>query len=179
MMFLSQTGTPPKTVLVTSPLPGEGKTTVASNLAIALAKYGSTCLVDADMRMPTVGPSFHVTQKLGLEQYLQGTATLDQILCPSRDINNLAIIPSPMPAEFANYLLTGKPIKFLIKQLRERFDFVVIDTPPIIPYGGWGYPRRPRRANFPWSDIARYGVARGSQICSDPDCCVERCGWSK
>jgi capsular exopolysaccharide synthesis family protein len=134
MMFLSQTGTPPKIVLVTSPLPGEGKTTVANNLAIALAKYGSTCLVDADMRMPTVGPSFHVTQKLGLEQYLQGTATLDQILCPSRDINNLAIIPSPMPAEFANYLLTGKPIKFLIKQLRERFDFVVIDTPPIIPY---------------------------------------------
>jgi succinoglycan biosynthesis transport protein ExoP len=134
MLFLLQNGIPPKVVLVTSPLPGEGKTTVANNLAIALAKYGSTCLVDADMRMPTVGPSFHVAQELGLEDYLQGTATLDQILCPSRDINNLAIIPSPMPAEFANYLLTGKPIKILIKHLRERFDFVVIDTPPILPY---------------------------------------------
>jgi capsular exopolysaccharide synthesis family protein len=134
MLFLSQNGIPPKTVLVTSPLPGEGKTTVANNLAIALAKYGSTCLVDADMRMPSVGPSFHVAQELGLEHYLQGTATLDQILCPSRDINNLAIIPSPMPAEFANYLLTGKPIRLLIKHLRERFDFVVIDTPPILPY---------------------------------------------
>jgi len=134
MLFLSQTGIPPKIVLVTSPLPGEGKTTMANNLAIALAKYGSTCLVDADMRMPSVGPSFHVTQELGLEQYLQGTATLDQILCPSRDISNLTIIPSPMPAEFANYLLTGKPIKLLIKHLRERFDFVVIDTPPILPY---------------------------------------------
>jgi len=134
MLFLSQTGIPPKIVLVTSPLPGEGKTTLANNLAIALARYGSTCLVDADMRMPSVGPSFHITQALGLEHYLQGTATLDQILCPSHDINNLTIIPSPMPAEFANYLLTGKPIKLLIKHLRERFDFVVVDTPPILPY---------------------------------------------
>ncbi|MCU1226130.1 MAG: hypothetical protein JWQ42_4223 [Edaphobacter sp.] len=134
MLFLSQTGTPPKVVLVTSPLPGEGKTTVANNLAIALAKYGSTCLVDADMRMPTVGSSFHIAQELGLAHYLQGTASLDQILCPSHDIKNLTIIPSPMPAEFANYLLTGKPIRQLIEHLRERFDFVVIDTPPILPY---------------------------------------------
>jgi succinoglycan biosynthesis transport protein ExoP len=134
MLFLSQTGTPPKVVLVTSPLPGEGKTTVANNLAIALAKYGNTCLVDADMRMPTVGSSFHIAQELGLAHYLQGTASLDQILCPSHDIKNLTIIPSPMPAEFANYLLTGKPIRQLIEHLRERFDFVVIDTPPILPY---------------------------------------------
>jgi succinoglycan biosynthesis transport protein ExoP len=134
MLFLLQSGIPPKIVLVTSPLPSEGKTTVANNLAIALARYGSTCLVDADMRMPSVGPSFHIEQELGLQHYLQGTATLDQILCPSQDINNLAIIPSPKPAEFANYLLTGKPIKLLIQHLRDRFDFVVIDTPPILPY---------------------------------------------
>ena len=134
VLFLSEAVTQPKVVLVTSPLPSEGKTTVANNLAIALSKYGTTCLVDADMRMPTVGPSFHVAQELGLAHYLQGTASLDQVLCPLSDIDNLTILPSPMPAESANYLLTGKAIRQLIESLRSRFDFVVIDTPPILPY---------------------------------------------
>jgi capsular exopolysaccharide synthesis family protein len=134
MLFESQAEDPPKVVLITSSLPGEGKTTLANNLAIALAKHGRTCLVDADLRMPAVGVSFNVFSKLGLEQYLQGSATLDQVMFPSCDVPNLTIIPSTLPAEHINYLLTGGPIRSLMVRLRERFDFVVIDTPPILLY---------------------------------------------
>jgi len=134
MLFLSGTEDSPRVVLITSPLPGEGKTTLASNLAIALAKHGRTCLVDADLRMPTVGLSFKLLPELGVEHYLKGSATLDQVMLPSEDVKNLTIIPSTGPADHANYLLTGSAIRALMIRLRERFDFVVIDSPPILPY---------------------------------------------
>ena len=134
MLFSSQTEDPPRVVLVTSPLPGEGKTTLANNLAIALTMQGKTCLVDADLRMPSVGLSFKLFPRFGLEHYLQGSANLDQVMFPSAQVKNLTIIPAVAPAEHANYLLTGGPILKLVARLRERFDFVVIDTPPILPY---------------------------------------------
>lgn len=134
MLFLPQGEHPPKVVLITSPLPGEGKTTLANNLAIALTKYGRTCLIDADMRRPAVGASFNLYPNVGLEHYLEGSATLEQVSITSGEVKNLTIIPSTIPTESANYLLTGGPIKVLIGCLRERFDFVVIDTPPILPY---------------------------------------------
>lgn len=134
MLFVSKDEDPPKIVLITSSLPGEGKTTLANNLAIALAKHGKTCLVDADLRMPAVGGSFNLFPRVGLEHYLQGSATLDQVMLASHDVNNLTIIPSALPTEHTNYLLTGAPIRSLIVRLRDRFEFVVIDTPPILLY---------------------------------------------
>jgi succinoglycan biosynthesis transport protein ExoP len=134
MLFLSQPKHPPKVLLVTSPLAGEGKTTLANNLAIALAKHGRACLVDADMRKPAIGASFNLTSVTGLEHYLEGSATLDQVSFPSQDVKNLTIIPSTMPKDSAIQLLQDGRIKSLIARLRERFDFVVIDTPPILPY---------------------------------------------
>ena len=134
MLFASRTEDRPKVVVITSSLAGEGKTTVANNLAIALAKHGKTCLVDADLRMPAVSSSFNLLPRFGLEHYLQGSATLDQVMFASADVNNLTIIPAKLPTEYTNYLLTGGPIRSLMERLRERFDFVVIDTPPILLY---------------------------------------------
>jgi capsular exopolysaccharide synthesis family protein len=134
MLFSSQSEDPPKVVLVTSPLPREGKTTLANNLAIALTIQGKTCLVDADLRMPAVGMNFKLLPRFGLEHYLQGSASLDQIMFPCGVVKNLTIIPAVAPSDYANYLLTGGPILKLVARLRERFDFVVIDTPPILPY---------------------------------------------
>lgn len=134
MLFPPGTQDSPRVVLITSPLPGEGKTTLANNLAIALTKHGRTCLVDADLRRPTVGVSFKLLPKLGVEHYLKGLATLDQVTHQSGDVKDLTIIPSTGPADHANYLLTGSPIRALMIRLRERFDFVVIDSPPILPY---------------------------------------------
>ena len=134
MLFLSHTKNPPRVVLITSPLPQEGKTTLANNLAIALAQYGKTCLVDADMRMPNVGLAFNLRPTCGLEEYLQGSATLAQVSMPSKDVKDLTIIPCATPAEFPSYLLTGDPIKGLVRTLRMNFDYVVIDTPPLLVY---------------------------------------------
>ena len=130
MLFLSQPEHPPKVILLTSSLPGEGKTTLANNLAIALAKHGRTCLVDADLRKPAVGASFKLTPGTGLEHYLRGSASFDQVTYPSPQVRNLTIIPSIMPTGNAVELLTDEPVRILVKRLRERFDFAVIDTPP-------------------------------------------------
>jgi len=134
MLFLSQPEHPPKVILMTSSLPGEGKTTLANNLAIALAKHGRTCLVDTDLRKPAVGASFKLAPGIGLEHYLQGSASFDQVTYPSREVRNLTIIPSTRPTDSAVQLLTDEPVKILVKRLRERFDFAVIDTPPLLPY---------------------------------------------
>ncbi|WP_035354351.1 GumC family protein [Edaphobacter aggregans] len=134
LLFESPTEDPPRVILITSSLPGEGKTTLANNLAIALAKHGRTCLVDADLRMPAIGGSFNLLPTVGLEHYLQGSATLEQVMYPSGDVKDLTIIPSTTPTEHINYLLTGSPIRSFMMRVREHFDFVVIDTPPILLY---------------------------------------------
>lgn len=134
MLLLSLPGHEPKVILVTSPLPAEGKTTLADNLAVALTKHGRTCLLDADLRRPAVRASFRLAPQVGLKHYLQGSATLEEITSISTAIRGLAIIPSTMPSEDAIQLLTEEPFKALITQLREHFSFVVIDTPPIMPY---------------------------------------------
>jgi capsular exopolysaccharide synthesis family protein len=125
---------PLRVILVTSPLPSEGKTTLANNLAIALAKTGKTCLVDADLRRPTIGTCFHIPPGRGLEHYLQGVATLEQVCVQPPAVENLTIIPAMLPVQHAVHLLTHQRMNQLISQLREMFDFVVIDTPPILPY---------------------------------------------
>jgi capsular exopolysaccharide synthesis family protein len=133
MLFLSHSGNCPKTILITSPLPGEGKTTLVNNLAVALTNHGRTCLVDADLRKPMVSTRFKLSAVTGLEHYLQGTATLNQIKCSS-EVKNLTIVPSIKATDGAIQLLTGDAIRTLVAGLREQFDFVIIDTPPILPY---------------------------------------------
>jgi len=134
MLYLSDPKRPPRVLVVTSPLPAEGKTTLSTNLAITMAKQGRTCLVDADMRKPAVGNSFHLAPTFGLEHLLNGSATLDQVACASSAVENLTIIPTVSPTHSAIELLSDARMKALIARLRDRFDFVVIDTPPILPY---------------------------------------------
>ena len=134
MLCLSDPKRPPRVIVVTSPLPAEGKTTLSTNLAITMAKQGRTCLVDADMRKPAVGNSFHLAPTFGLEHLLNGSATLDQVACVSSAVENLTIVPTVSPTHSAIELLSDARMKGLIARLRDRFDFVVIDTPPILPY---------------------------------------------
>jgi polysaccharide biosynthesis transport protein len=134
MLFLSDPKRPPRVLVVTSPLPGEGKTTLSMNLAITMAKHGRTCLVDADMRKPAVGINFRLTPAFGLEHLLNGSATLDQVASLSTAIKDLTIIPAVNPTHSAIQLLSDGRMKTLITRLRDRYDFVVIDTPPILAY---------------------------------------------
>lgn len=122
-----------KTILVTSSLPGEGKSTTATNLAIALAQAGqSVCLIDADLRRPMVSDYLGLDRAAGLTTALIGAADIDDLLQPWGD-DNLFILTSgqipPNPSE----LLGSAEMKDLIVRLELAFDFVVIDAPPLLP----------------------------------------------
>ena len=134
-LLLSQPDHPPQVILVSSALPREGKTTVAANLAVTLAQLGDkTVLVDADLRKPGVGRLLNLSagKHAGLSSYLAGVSTLDLVTMPHPAIPNLAAIPTgPLPPNPAD-LLSSNKLTEAIAELRKRFKFVVIDSPPIL-----------------------------------------------
>lgn len=122
-----------KSLVVTSAVEAEGKTTVAVNLARSLVRDGSrTCLIDADLRQPAVASALGLTNDIGLSDLLAGTVSLTEALQDSGD-NGLVVLPSgptpPNPAE----LLGSHKMRELLTQLSASFDFVVLDTAPALP----------------------------------------------
>jgi len=118
---------------VTSSVMSEGKTFCSSNLAASLAQAGrKTVLIDADMRRPRVAKAFNLKITKGLSNYLIGACTLEEIITPT-EINGLDIISSgPIPPNPLD--LIGLPkMEQLIEQLKQRYDMIVIDTPPVGP----------------------------------------------
>jgi len=134
-ILLSQADHPPQVILVTSALPREGKTTAAANLAVTLAQLGdSTVLVDADLRKPGIGRLLNLgTGKYaGLSSYLAGVSSLDLVSVPHPAIPNLVAIPTgPLPPNPAD-LLSSHKLADAIAELRTKFKFIVIDSPPIM-----------------------------------------------
>jgi polysaccharide biosynthesis transport protein len=124
----------PQAVIVTSSLPGEGKTTVAVNLALALAQHQKTCLVDADLRRPCVAAACGIRSDTGLADVLLGSATLQDALVTMPDFPNLAILPGGKASDQSAHLIASMVMKPIIESLRARFDFIVLDSSPIIPY---------------------------------------------
>ncbi len=121
-----------RVVVVTSASAGEGKTTTVANLAVAFAQQGRhVVLVDADLRRARIHDVFGLGMEPGLTDMLVGNATLEQGVRPS-GIAGLSVIPAgtlpPNPLEF----LGGERMRDLLATLRERFDVVLIDTPPVL-----------------------------------------------
>ena len=134
-LLLSQAEHPPQVILMTSALPREGKTTCAVNLAVTLAQLGDkTLLVDADLRKPGISRALSLVdgKHAGLSSYLAGVSSLDLITVPHPAITNLAAIPTgPVPPNPAD-LLSSRRLAELIQELRKRYKFVVIDSPPVM-----------------------------------------------
>jgi len=124
----------PQAVLVTSSLPGEGKTTVAVNLALALSQHGRTCLVDADLRRATVAATFGLRVTKGLGDVLQGSMPLDEALIVMEDSPNLVILPAGQASEDCAHLIVSRAMKSVMNSLRMQFDFIIVDSAPILPY---------------------------------------------
>src|SRR3989441_1437061 len=127
-----------RTIVVTSTGPGEGKTVVASNLALALAKANQRVLfVDGDMRRPQVHCYFSKPQERGLSNFIVGNSEAGEVVRPS-GIPGLWLLPSglipPNPAE----LLGSTRFKDFLATLKERFDWVVVDSPPVMAGSGAG-----------------------------------------
>ena len=134
-LLLSQAEHPPQVILVTSALPREGKTTAAINLAVTLAQLGDrTLLMDSDLRKPGVRRALNLTtgRDVGLSSYLAGVCTLDEVMAPHPLISNLtALTTGPVPPSPAD-LLSSHRMREAIAELRRRFKFIVIDSPPIM-----------------------------------------------
>jgi capsular exopolysaccharide synthesis family protein len=133
ILFASPEDKPLKSILITSALPEEGKSFIASNLAIIFAQVNErVILLDVDMRRPSTHKSFNLEQKAGgLSNFLTGAVELEKIIRPT-PVPNLSIIPSgtipPNPSE----LLTSAKVKLLFDELKTRFDRVIMDSPPIL-----------------------------------------------
>ena len=121
-----------KLVAVTSAMAGEGKTATASNLGVVLAQLGRPVLImDCDLRKPRLHQVFKVSNRVGLVNQLTGTADLDTVIVPT-EVPNLWVLPSgPMPPN-PSELLASERLRELLRTLRGRFDYVIVDTPPAL-----------------------------------------------
>ena len=123
-----------KVFMITSPSPGDGKSTTIANLAVSIAQTNKrVCLVDADLRRPRLPKNFGVQFDTGSMQYLNGEATLDEVLRPCDFQTNLTLLTTGGRPKNPGELVASKGFADMLAELRSRFDFVLIDSPPVIP----------------------------------------------
>ncbi|MBY6190720.1 polysaccharide biosynthesis tyrosine autokinase [Microbulbifer agarilyticus] len=118
-------------ICVTSSAPSEGKTTISTNLSFSLGQLEKVLLIDADMRRPSVGRRFSVApSRPGLADILSGRFTVDE--CVVKDERSgIDIIPAGIRPEDPQRLLGSSQFQKLIKELRGKYDRIIIDTPPV------------------------------------------------
>ena len=132
-LLLSTTGHPPKVIVVTSATPSEGKTTAASNLAAILAQRDTrVLLIDGDLRRPNVHHRFGLNGKIGLTTVLTGATTLETTVQRVPEIPNLDILPSGPVPPFPTEMLSSEAMTATLKRCCELYNYVVIDSPPIL-----------------------------------------------
>lgn len=118
--------------MVTSPAPGDGKTTVLSNLALVLAQAGKRVLViDADLRRPTLHKAMGVESRPGVTELIEGEVQPEEAIKETEQ-QNLFVLPVGQHCEEPSELLESIRFANLINEMRERFDVVLIDTPPVL-----------------------------------------------
>lgn len=132
-VLLSRPGGGPKIILVTSCVPGEGKSTITANLAVSFAQHGKkVVIIEADMRRPTMKHVLNVPNDKGLSAFLAGSLTFDQAVLRGVQVPTLDILAAgarpPMPSE----LLGSAAFDMLLEQLRSLYDIVLIDSPPAL-----------------------------------------------
>ncbi len=131
-LFFSTRGQQHQVIQVTSPTPGDGKSTITSNLAISLAQSGKNVLiVDSDLRRPRLHKVFGETSDVGFAQILSGEADPQEAILET-EIEGLSFMPcGTRPANPAE-LLTSPRLADVIDWMRDQYDFVIIDTPPLL-----------------------------------------------
>lgn len=122
-----------RTLVVTSPAPGDGKTTVALNLALAQGYLADnpTLLVDCDFRRPRIHSLVGIERAPGLVDYLLGKASLKEVMWRVKD-TNLYVVPAGVATKSPLELLAQDEVKELLDRLSERFNWVIMDTPPLL-----------------------------------------------
>lgn len=122
----------PLTMTITSPGPNDGKSLIASNLALSFAEAGArTLLIDGDLRRGELAKTFGVTKRPGLVEYLDGTALIAEVLHPVQSHANLTVIQAGARRKRAPELLATPRLSQLINQMASEFEVVIVDSPPL------------------------------------------------
>jgi capsular exopolysaccharide synthesis family protein len=124
---------PPKTIAVTSPEKGDGKSTIIANLGIAFAEEGyKTLLIDADFRRPKLHKYFGLVDKAGLSDYLNGDLPFQKLmmLIQNTELSRLKVLPAGKETERGEIIGSSKAFKEFLKQMKDVFDVILLDTPP-------------------------------------------------
>jgi polysaccharide biosynthesis transport protein len=136
ILFTGQNGNRPRMMVVTSPSPGEGKTTVATNLAIAMAETGQrVLLVDGDTLKPRLHEIFELNKEPGFTDLLQAGAVVEETIgeyLQATEVPNLTLLPAGKGVAGATNLLCSKNLKTLMTKFQAEYDLVIIDTPPML-----------------------------------------------
>ncbi len=131
-IFFELAGPGGKVIQVSSPLPGDGKSTIAGNLACSIAQSGKKVLaIDCDLRRPQLTDNFAFANQTGISNVLNGDCEFMEA-CHSTPLPNLSVMPSgPIPSNPAE-ALTLPDMAELLEDAREEFDYVILDTPPLL-----------------------------------------------
>jgi len=121
-----------RVIMVTSAGPGEGKSTTVANLAATYAQSDKrTVLIELDLRKPTVHKTFKLSNRLGISHVLTKQATLDEVI-QDTNIPNLSAITAGLIPPNPSELVGSKALGSILEQLKEQFDQIIIDTPPVL-----------------------------------------------
>ncbi|MCK5916736.1 MAG: CpsD/CapB family tyrosine-protein kinase, partial [Deltaproteobacteria bacterium] len=128
---LTTSGEPPKSILITSILPGAGKTTIACNMALAYLSAGDKCLlIDADLRKPSLHRVFGIEgRSKGLSSILTGIGTLNDVVYKTKYDGLHFISSGPLPPNPAE-LISSRRMRELLSVVSQHYDHVIIDSPP-------------------------------------------------
>jgi len=124
-----------RSILMASATNGEGRTQTVANLAVVFSAIegNKTLLIDADLRNPELHEIFGVGDGPGLSELLHGTTTLDEIIRPT-NVQNLQLVTSGRTLHGSSELFNSQKMGEMITALKAKYDFVLFDSPPVIPY---------------------------------------------
>ena len=132
-LLLSHLGAPPKVIMVTSALPQEGKSTTSINCAVVLAQKGvRVLLIDCDLRRPSIHKTLGMGPRSGLSNVLTGSVTLKQAITVAPTLPNLDVLPAGTPPPNPAELLASSNMRDVLAEMREKYDHIVLDTPPTL-----------------------------------------------
>jgi len=143
-LLLSSIDRPARTVVVTSSLPGEGKSSTTANYSVVMAQKGVRVLIiDADLRRPTMHTFFGTTNKVGLSEAIMGDGSNAQIVVPIPELPNLSFLPAGKKVSLPSEALGSGKFHSLLEEWERQYDLVIIDTAPIlnvsdsVPVASW------------------------------------------
>ncbi|HRT09799.1 MAG TPA: polysaccharide biosynthesis tyrosine autokinase [Candidatus Paceibacterota bacterium] len=132
LLYMGEGGRRPKTILVTSAVPNDGKSLTSANLAITMAAAGSgVLLVDADLRKGNLHHQFGVADQPGLSEVLLGTVRWEQAVQPTR-IPNLSLLPRGTPTQRSSEFFVRNLTTDLLKEISAKYEYVILDTAPVM-----------------------------------------------